>query len=409
MRIFTAVRHSNNSDFFYGGLWSGNFYPALRALGHELVESQTDLLPASHFMDIAGGFTREENEVRASITERILDEVSAAHRQTPIELFLGYFYNAHFDAAGFDELRRLGIPSVNFYCNSIHQFDLVAAIAAKADFAWHTEKQARNSYRAIGANPVWVQMAADPSFYRPSENPVRAAAACFIGQRYADRDHWLAALIRGGVPVDIYGPGWGAPARVDEAAQASTVYLGRRRARPGSLRSYVAAAVKTLRRQGLVSGSRRLLRQWRYSRETEALSALLGPHARGAVPPRDQAEVFGRYELGLNFSNVWSDGSPGSELVAHVRLRDFEAPMCRAAYVTGHSDEIAEFYEIGREIETYRSRGELADKVKFYLSHASVAEKLRDAGYRRAIRDHTWVQRFQQLFGLILPALARRS
>ncbi len=55
---------------------------------------------------------------------------------------------------------------------------------------------------------------------------------------------------------------------------------------------------------------------------------------------------------------------------------------------------IAAFYEIGREIETYRSHDELADKVGFYLSHAAAAEKLRDAGYRRAIRDHTWVQRF---------------
>jgi len=37
MRIFCAVRHSNDPKRFYGALWSGNFYPALRELGHELV------------------------------------------------------------------------------------------------------------------------------------------------------------------------------------------------------------------------------------------------------------------------------------------------------------------------------------------------------------------------------------
>ena len=57
MRIFTAVRHSIDPEFYYGGLWSGNFYSALEQLGHEIIESQVDLLPASRFMHIAGDFT----------------------------------------------------------------------------------------------------------------------------------------------------------------------------------------------------------------------------------------------------------------------------------------------------------------------------------------------------------------
>src|SRR4051794_26621913 len=119
MRVFCAVRHSADPQFYYGGLWSGNFYPALRQLGHEIVESQTDVLPASRFMDVAGQFTPRQVEVRSRITEQILDEVRIAHAERPVDLFLSYFYNSHFDPAGFDELRRLGIPSINFYCNSI--------------------------------------------------------------------------------------------------------------------------------------------------------------------------------------------------------------------------------------------------------------------------------------------------
>lgn len=205
MRIFTAIRHANDPRQYYGGLWSANFYPALRALGHEIVESQVDLLPASRFMDIAGAFTPEELTVRAGITQKILDEVRAAHAAAPVHMFMSYFYNGHFEPAGFDVLRRLGIPTVNFYCNSIHQFDLVAAVAAAADFAWHTEKQARASYVAAGANPIWVRMAADPQAYRPRPDAARVDKACFIGQRYADRARRLAALIEAGLPVEIYG------------------------------------------------------------------------------------------------------------------------------------------------------------------------------------------------------------
>ncbi|MGA2459156.1 MAG: hypothetical protein ABSF85_16420, partial [Terriglobales bacterium] len=135
LRIFCAIRHSQDPGRFYGGLWSANFYPALRDMGHEIIESQTDLLSTSRFMDIPGNFTREEKEARALTTEEILTEVRTAKRHGSVDLFLSYFYNSHFDPAGFDELRRLGIPSVNFYCNSIYQFNLVEAVAAKADFA----------------------------------------------------------------------------------------------------------------------------------------------------------------------------------------------------------------------------------------------------------------------------------
>ena len=76
MRIFAAVRHSLDPRKFYGGLWSGNFYPALRRLGHEIVESNVDLLPASAFMETAGDFDPAQVEIRARITQSIVDEIN---------------------------------------------------------------------------------------------------------------------------------------------------------------------------------------------------------------------------------------------------------------------------------------------------------------------------------------------
>ena len=108
--------------------------------------------------------------------------------------------------------------------------------------------------------------------------------------------------------------------------------------------------------------------------------------------------MFAQHEVCLNFSNVWDDGQAGARLIPHVRLRDFEGPMCRTCYITGHSAEIAEFYEVGREIETYGSAEELIDKTRFYLEHGDAAEKLREAGFRRALKDHTWQRRFEELF-----------
>ena len=397
MRIFCAIRHANDLKQFYGGLWSANFYPALRELGHELVESQVDLLPTSRFMGIADGFTREELEVRARTTEQILAEVRASHQRTPLDLFLSYFYNSHFDPAGVDELHRLGIPSVNFYCNSVHQFGQVAAIAAKVDFAWHAERDARAQYLAVGAKPVWVQLGADPKVYYPRAGVARQPKACFIGQRYADRDRWLTTLIKAGVPVDIYGSGWGADEILSvEPGAPEAVYLGRRRSTPGRMASYFERIRSEITSNGPIRGTVRLSRQAAYRRETRRLGPSLQPRAKGQAG--DLSTAMSAYELVLNFSNVWTDGQPGSPLIPHVRLRDFEAPMCRTCYLTGHTEEITEFYEVGKEIETYRTKDELVDKSRFLLSHPDAAESLREAGYQRALCDHTWVRRFEELF-----------
>jgi hypothetical protein len=400
MRIYSAVRHSSDSRFFYGSLWSGNFHPALRHLGHEVVQSPVDLLPASRFMGAHRKLSAEESEIRADITQQILDDLRSAHQAGPIDLFLSYFYNAHFDPAGFAEIRKMGIPSINFYCNSIYQFDLVADIAPRADFAWHAEKDAQSSYESVGATPIWVQMGADPEIYRPIPNITRKTDACFVGQRYADRDRWMAALIKAEIPVEIYGSGWSLPSSPEpvpplqgsRADKATTVPDN------ATTSSYLALMAWHLQRHGLVGGLRRIWKQYEYRAETRRLFPLFEPYFKGRVPNGKISEVFSGHEVILNFSNVWADEQPGSKLIPHVRLRDFEAPMCRSCYLTGYTDEITEFYEVGSEIDTYASEEELVDKTRYYLKNPEAAERLREAGWRRASRDHTWTRRFEELF-----------
>jgi len=286
---------------------------------------------------------------------------------------------------------------VNFFCNGIYQFGLVADVAARADFSWHPERDARASYLRVGAKPLWIQMGADPAVYRPLRRVERSLAACFVGQRYADRDRWLAAIVRAKIPLSIFGPGWGSNGN-GAAESNQREYLGRRLERPGSMNSYLQAVLMAISINGLTKGMSRVAKQAQYRRETARLTPLLAPFSKGSISFQKIADVFSAHEICLNFSNVWADGRPGSALISHVRLRDFEAPMCRTCYLTAFTDEIAEFYEPGREIETYKTAEELVDKIRFYLSHGEAAEKLRSAGYKRAISDHTWERRFEQLF-----------
>jgi len=71
---------------------------------------------------------------------------------------------------------------------------------------------------------------------------------------------------------------------------------------------------------------------------------------------------------------------------------------------TGYLEELAEHFEPDREVGVYHSQYELLDKARFYLSHPEDAERIRQAGHARALRDHTYQRRFQQLFeALHLP------
>jgi len=81
-----------------------------------------------------------------------------------------------------------------------------------------------------------------------------------------------------------------------------------------------------------------------------------------------------------------------------VRLREFEAPMAGAFYVTGFLEEIGRHYEIGKEIVCYRSIPEMVDLCRHYLAHDEERERIRRAGHERARRDHTWTKRFEGLF-----------
>jgi spore maturation protein CgeB len=110
-------------------------------------------------------------------------------------------------------------------------------------------------------------------------------------------------------------------------------------------------------------------------------------------------KMYSRSHISLGFSEVQHRQT--GEIKRHVRLRDFEAPMSGALYFTGYQEELAEYYEIGEEIVCYDTKEELLGKVRYYLSHESEAERMREAGLRRARRDHTWEDRFRQLFEAI--------
>lgn len=80
-----------------------------------------------------------------------------------------------------------------------------------------------------------------------------------------------------------------------------------------------------------------------------------------------------------------------------INHRIFEAMSMGCFVLTDHCDEIAEIFEIGEEIETYRGIDELKQKVDFYLTNDEERERIALRGYQRFIRDYTWQTRAADL------------
>jgi spore maturation protein CgeB len=78
-----------------------------------------------------------------------------------------------------------------------------------------------------------------------------------------------------------------------------------------------------------------------------------------------------------------------SDPLRYSRLRDIEAPMLGACYLTEMAPGIPDLYEIGKEIETYQDAGELVEKAKRLQEDAARRLELRRNGQRRALADHT--------------------
>lgn len=82
-----------------------------------------------------------------------------------------------------------------------------------------------------------------------------------------------------------------------------------------------------------------------------------------------------------------------------LKLRDFDAPMSGSCYLTQHNDDLLGLYDIGHEIDTYRSVTECVERVHYLLAHDAEREAIAAAGRARAVRDHTWDARLRELWG----------
>jgi len=81
-----------------------------------------------------------------------------------------------------------------------------------------------------------------------------------------------------------------------------------------------------------------------------------------------------------------------------LKLRDFDALMTGALYITHRNPDLCQIFQEGNEIECYESPQELIKKIKYYLDNPLERERIGNAGQQRAITYHNWDERLITTF-----------
>lgn len=110
----------------------------------------------------------------------------------------------------------------------------------------------------------------------------------------------------------------------------------------------------------------------------------------GPSTAEQSAALFKRAKIVLGIGTVGH-----CDDVFTLKLRDFDAPMSGALYLTHRNPDLARLYREGIEIECYSTIEECGQKIRHYLSHPVELSRIASAGQATALARDTWYDRLE--------------
>ncbi len=305
-------------------------------------------------------------------------------KKHPVEVFLCYLYPHQVDAAAITEIKKMGIPCVNFFCDNVREFRKAPAEFGVFSVNWVPESNALSQYKKAGYNyihlpmPVWVA-----PHYRtmPAE---KFDQVTFIGSKDIQRQLLLKEVVKKSpeLPLKIYGSGWA------DTAQSLPV------AGNYTLADKIKFQQKIIRDNGLMG-------YWRKLRERNIgateMSAALKARVGNSPDTEEYINLTKNSAITLGVNRYPSYRYPLLQPDTYSRLRDIEAPMLGACYLTEWAQGIDELYHVGKEVITYRSADELAEKAGELLGDKAMRDNLRRNAQRKALNEHSIPESIKKL------------
>ncbi len=133
-----------------------------------------------------------------------------------------------------------------------------------------------------------------------------------------------------------------------------------------------------------------------------AIINYLGGGNENKIQSATMVKIFNQSRINLNFSSGLADRSI---IVGRV----FEVPLCGGFLLTQYFPDLEQQFDIGREIECFKTPQEAAEKIQYYLKHPDECEEIAARGYERAQRDYTGPVVLSKVFREIEDDLCKRG
>ena len=369
MRIFLSAQQALRRHAVPGyAFWEYYFKQGLAEAGHEVIETPG--------VDWAEGLTHLEPAARmrwlGDTWTRTVEFLRAEHARKPVDLFLGYLFPNQVEPAAVVAIQGRGIPCVNFFCDNVREFTQVPASFHGFDLHWVPEADARALYSVAklpfvyAPMPTWM-----PPEYRTLPDTEKEDTT-FIGSHDALREDLLGEAVSRGLSLRLYGDGW----------RPSGLGTG---PAPRTLRGTVANQFAFLHMHGLRGFAMRATYQFHRQRPGNWIDHCWQPALQGDAYFRASRES--QVVVGVN--RYPSFRHPFSQPGRYSRLRDIEAPMLGACYLTEWAPGLADLYDLETEIATFRDAAGLVEEVARLRADPGRRQSLRRLGQRRALADHT--------------------
>jgi hypothetical protein len=116
----------------------------------------------------------------------------------------------------------------------------------------------------------------------------------------------------------------------------------------------------------------------------------------GPISNEEMSSVYARSRI-----NLGCGGIGYSRRLMCLKGRDFEVPMSGALYLTQHNPELAQVFDLGREILTYTDVDSCAEQIRSGLADPDWTAQVRLAARARCLRDHTYEARWTTVFRML--------
>jgi len=307
-----------------------------------------------------------QNEVKYIPFDRILEVGRRAYNQELLDyvknekpdLFWAFMYTDELEPGTLDEIKKL-TTSVAWYSDDHWRLDNYSKFYAphftKVITTWSKapERYAKYAIRSV----IRSQWGFNSGVYRSVVVSGQDINVSFVGMKTPHREKIINDLRAAGINVFVRGYKWpDGRASFDEMLQI-------------------------------------------FSRSKINLN--LNP-PMSAISAKSVAQIFFRRRRKFIVPDFWHAyrnlRSYFQKKTPQVKARPFEITGSGGFCITGAADDMENYFTPGKEIVIYEGTADLIEKIRYYLEHDEERKKIAKAGYERALREHTYNARLEDIF-----------